>query len=329
MPAARSAGATEPEIREVLSGHLCRCTGYGSIVKAALAAVRRWREESRSCLTSGRAFWRASSATRKRSQLSTATYGSPIRRGTSKISSLVAAFDDFGLKAGDHLVTVLQNRWEAATIHWACQFAGVIVNAAELAGKGRRNRFWHRDAEARAIVFQDVTAETVSKAKAAQSLPRIGIDAAGASTLDFARPCRSQSRRRNTARQRRCVVADALHLGHDVAPERRAAASPRRAHCRCRPCGTESLSPRRTHAGRDAALPHDGRSLAAGDVAGRRHVRVPAAVRRRAGAAIHRRRAGQQSLSGADALPRSRASPALRRRPMSARCASSALPAHR
>jgi 2-furoyl-CoA dehydrogenase 2Fe-2S iron sulfur subunit len=37
--------ATEPEIREFLSGHLCRCTGYGSIVKAALAAARKGREE--------------------------------------------------------------------------------------------------------------------------------------------------------------------------------------------------------------------------------------------------------------------------------------------
>jgi len=34
----------------------------------------------------------------------------------AKISSLVAAFDDLGLKRGDHLITVLQNRWEAATI---------------------------------------------------------------------------------------------------------------------------------------------------------------------------------------------------------------------
>jgi 2-furoyl-CoA dehydrogenase 2Fe-2S iron sulfur subunit len=39
--------ATEPEIREFLSGHLCRCTGYGSIVKAALAAACQLREESR------------------------------------------------------------------------------------------------------------------------------------------------------------------------------------------------------------------------------------------------------------------------------------------
>ncbi len=36
--------ATEPEIREFLSGHLCRCTGYASIVKAALAAARERRE---------------------------------------------------------------------------------------------------------------------------------------------------------------------------------------------------------------------------------------------------------------------------------------------
>jgi 2-furoyl-CoA dehydrogenase 2Fe-2S iron sulfur subunit len=37
--------ATEPEIRDFLSGHLCRCTGYGSIVKAALDAAQNLREE--------------------------------------------------------------------------------------------------------------------------------------------------------------------------------------------------------------------------------------------------------------------------------------------
>jgi 2-furoyl-CoA dehydrogenase 2Fe-2S iron sulfur subunit len=36
---------TEPEIREFLSGHLCRCTGYTSIVKAALAAARQRPED--------------------------------------------------------------------------------------------------------------------------------------------------------------------------------------------------------------------------------------------------------------------------------------------
>jgi 2-furoyl-CoA dehydrogenase 2Fe-2S iron sulfur subunit len=33
--------ASEAEIRDVLSGHLCRCTGYVSIMQAALAARQR------------------------------------------------------------------------------------------------------------------------------------------------------------------------------------------------------------------------------------------------------------------------------------------------
>ena len=43
------------------------------------------------------------------------------------ISSVVAGLDAAGLRPGDHLVTLLQNRWEAATLHWACQLAGVII----------------------------------------------------------------------------------------------------------------------------------------------------------------------------------------------------------
>jgi 2-furoate---CoA ligase len=41
------------------------------------------------------------------------TYAQWFRR----VSALVAGLDSLGLKAGDHIVTVLQNRWEAATLH--------------------------------------------------------------------------------------------------------------------------------------------------------------------------------------------------------------------
>jgi 2-furoyl-CoA dehydrogenase 2Fe-2S iron sulfur subunit len=37
---------SELELREYLSGHLCRCTGYVPIVAAALDAARRMREEA-------------------------------------------------------------------------------------------------------------------------------------------------------------------------------------------------------------------------------------------------------------------------------------------
>ena len=36
----------ESEVREALSGNLCRCTGYQGIVAAALDAAKRLREEA-------------------------------------------------------------------------------------------------------------------------------------------------------------------------------------------------------------------------------------------------------------------------------------------
>jgi 2-furoyl-CoA dehydrogenase 2Fe-2S iron sulfur subunit len=43
---ARRPQADEAEIRDVLTGHLCRCTGYAPIVKAALEAVAELRGET-------------------------------------------------------------------------------------------------------------------------------------------------------------------------------------------------------------------------------------------------------------------------------------------
>jgi len=36
---AATPGATEQQIRETLSGHICRCTGYTGIVDAAVEAA--------------------------------------------------------------------------------------------------------------------------------------------------------------------------------------------------------------------------------------------------------------------------------------------------
>jgi 2-furoyl-CoA dehydrogenase 2Fe-2S iron sulfur subunit len=43
---ARSPAASEQQIREQLSGHLCRCTGYAPIMRAALAAAKQLRTKS-------------------------------------------------------------------------------------------------------------------------------------------------------------------------------------------------------------------------------------------------------------------------------------------
>ena len=43
------------------------------------------------------------------------------------VCRLVSGLESLGLSRGDHLVSVLQNRYEAATLHWACQIAGIVI----------------------------------------------------------------------------------------------------------------------------------------------------------------------------------------------------------
>lgn len=91
------------------------------------------------------------------------------------ISSVLAGLDALGLKRDDHLLTVVQNRWEAATVHWACQFAGVIVTPVNWRATANELEFLIEDSEAKALVYEDVTAEAVAQSKAAQALPRVAL----------------------------------------------------------------------------------------------------------------------------------------------------------
>ncbi len=94
-----------------------------------------------------------------------------------RISALVAGFEAIGLKAGDHLVTVLQNRWEAASLHWACQFAGIIITPVNWRSTASEIDFYLENAEAKAVAYEDASAAAVADSTAAQALPRIALDA--------------------------------------------------------------------------------------------------------------------------------------------------------
>ena len=87
----------------------------------------------------------------------------------------MAAFDDAGLRPGDHLVTLLQNSWEAATIHWACQFAGIIVTPLNWRSTADELEYCVGNAEARALVYEEVAAEAVRNSPAAQACRRIVV----------------------------------------------------------------------------------------------------------------------------------------------------------
>jgi 2-furoate---CoA ligase len=92
-----------------------------------------------------------------------------------RISSVVAAFDDLGLRPGDHIVTVLQNRWEAATIHWACQFAGIVVTPINWRAKSDELDFCIRNSESKAIIYEAASADAVNSSAPARAIRRISI----------------------------------------------------------------------------------------------------------------------------------------------------------
>src|ERR1700723_2553049 len=99
------------------------------------------------------------------------TYAQWYRR----ISSVVAAFDRFGLRAGDHIVTALQNCEAAATLHWACQLAGIVITPVNWRAKADDLDFCIENAEGRAVVYQDVSAVAVAESKCAPALARICV----------------------------------------------------------------------------------------------------------------------------------------------------------
>src|SRR5262249_4620425 len=81
---------------------------------------------------------------------------------------------------------ILQNRWEAATIHWACQFAGIIITPLNWRAKHDEIDFGIENAEGRALIFQEASADAATSAKAARNLPRIAIEHPAAPAIDFA-----------------------------------------------------------------------------------------------------------------------------------------------
>src|SRR5579863_3999645 len=110
------------------------------------------------------------------------TYSQWYRR----ISSLVASLDRIGLKAGDHLVTVLQNCEAAATLHWACQLAGIVITPVNWRAKADELDFCIENSDCRAVVYQDVSAPATVESRRAQALQRIYTGKGdSADALDF------------------------------------------------------------------------------------------------------------------------------------------------
>ncbi len=91
----------------------------------------------------------------------------------SRISGLADGLASLGLKRGDHLLVVMQNRWQMATLHWACQFLGVIVTPLNWRARPHEIEYCVADAQARAVAYDESSAEAVAGSRACYEIPRI------------------------------------------------------------------------------------------------------------------------------------------------------------
>ncbi len=92
-----------------------------------------------------------------------------------RILAVAGGLQRLGLRHGDHLLAILQNRVEMATLHWACQFLGVIITPLNWRAKPDEVEYCLADSGARVLVFEDVAAEAVAGSQAAQGCVRIGV----------------------------------------------------------------------------------------------------------------------------------------------------------
>jgi 2-furoate---CoA ligase len=103
----------------------------------------------------------------------------------AEICRVIDGLAALGLHKGDHLAVVLQNRLAMASVHWACQLAGIIVTPLNWRVKAEELDYCLADADARAVVFEEVSATAVAGSNVAQQLPWIGVGGATGATCQY------------------------------------------------------------------------------------------------------------------------------------------------
>ncbi|MEM7405564.1 MAG: AMP-binding protein [Pseudomonadota bacterium] len=81
-----------------------------------------------------------------------------------------------GIEPGRHLVTLLTNRAEAATLHLACQLAGIVITPLNWRASAGELDYVLNDCDAAGLVFEPLTAGTVAESANAAREMTIGLD---------------------------------------------------------------------------------------------------------------------------------------------------------
>nr|WP_067286955.1 AMP-binding protein [Marinobacterium profundum] len=106
------------------------------------------------------------------------------------IQRAACGLESLGLVKGDRLLVVMQNRWQMATLHWACQFAGIIITPLNWRATAEEVGYCIEDGQIRALAYDDSAAEAVRGCAQSGVLPRIAVNVTDdAEAMTFAQLC--------------------------------------------------------------------------------------------------------------------------------------------
>ena len=107
-----------------------------------------------------------------------------------RISALVRRFDDLGLKRGGRVASAMQNRWENASLHWACQLACLVITPVNWRATGAELNYAIGDSEAKAVFHDDSAAASIAECGRSETVPCIPLGGADglAATLAESEP---------------------------------------------------------------------------------------------------------------------------------------------
>ncbi|MDE0387567.1 MAG: AMP-binding protein [Rhodospirillales bacterium] len=101
------------------------------------------------------------------------------------VARLAAGLGGLGLGRGARLAVIMQNRWQMAALHWACQLAGVVVVPLNWRSNADELDYFLEDSGAAALAFDDSALAAVVASVCAAQLRRFGVGDAPGGTVYF------------------------------------------------------------------------------------------------------------------------------------------------
>ena len=86
------------------------------------------------------------------------------------IGAIQKFFNKKGLKNGDRILTILQNRYEAATIHWACQMAGIAIVPLNWRSKSSEIDYCAQNADVKLAFVEEISLSNYLQSETSKSI---------------------------------------------------------------------------------------------------------------------------------------------------------------